>query len=414
MQAWFSGGDLDVEPGQSIVLPLTVTNLGGSTESFTLNPSGLAAAWTTIRPAYVTLFGGSQQIVDVEVRPPRLASTTAGPTSLGVRVVPQSDPDDVETVETTLLVSQVFDRRVEVLQPALRSRRRATYEVMIENQGNVHASCRLHLVDPTNRVDGDFDPPAIGVEPGGSTVARLKLRAARRQWERRSRSIPFRVDADQQGAPTAEARATFVQAPVFPERLWWRLFGLLLVIGAAAGAWFGLILPAIDDAVDDAVADQVVIPPATTNATGSPAPTTVAPADDENESDDSDEPVERGEPFTTRLLPEAAESATSEQWFTVPDGSVLEVTDVFVQNTFGDEGTARLRLGSLLVGEWDLVNLDGIDGSRQFITPVEVLAGERVNFEVTCTNIGKPAATLCTPSAVISGRLVPVSAAPGG
>ena len=28
VQAWFSGGDLDVEPGDSIVLPLTVTNLG--------------------------------------------------------------------------------------------------------------------------------------------------------------------------------------------------------------------------------------------------------------------------------------------------------------------------------------------------------------------------------------------------
>jgi hypothetical protein len=406
VQAWFSGGDLDVEPGEAIVLPLTVTNLGSTTESFTLNPAGLAAAWTTIRPAYITLFGGSQQIVDVEVRPPRLPGTTAGPTSLGVRVVPQSDPDDVETVETTLHVAEVFDRRVEVLQPALRSRRRATYEVMIENHGNVHASCRLHLVDPTSRVDGDFDPPAIGVEPGGSAVARLKLRAERRQWERRSRSIPFRVDADQQGAPTAEARATFVQAPVFPERLWWRLAGVLVLVGAGAAAWLGLVLPAIDDAVDEAVADQVVVAPVSTDPVGAPAPTTVpaVPA----------EPEEPGSAFTTRLLPGAAIGQQRKQEFTVPDGSTLEVTDVFVQNTYGDEGTARLRLGSLLVGEWDLVNLDGIDASRQFVTPVVVLPGETVSFEVTCASIGQVGGETCTPSAVISGRLVPVSTTPEG
>ena len=181
VQAWFSGSELDVEPGHALVVPLTVTNLGQSTETFTLNPAGLAAAWTTIRPAYITLFAGSQQVVDVEVQPPRVPGTSSGPVSLAVRIVPQADPDDVETVETMLVVAPVYDRRLEVLQPALRSRRRATYEVMLENRGNVHASCRLHLVDPTNRVDGDFDPPAIGVEPGG---IRFRQQHARQMRDR--------------------------------------------------------------------------------------------------------------------------------------------------------------------------------------------------------------------------------------
>lgn len=277
VQAWFSGGDVDVIPGSSVVISLTVTNLGNSTESFTLSPAGLAAAWTTIRPAYVTLFGGSQELVDVEVHPPRLPGTTAGPTSLGVRIVPQSDPDGVESIETTLAVAPTFDRRIDILQPALRSRRRAVFELMIENQGNTHASCRLHLVDPTGRVDGDFDPPAVGVEPGGSTLVRLKLRATRRQWERRSRSIPFRVDADQQGTLTAEARATLVQAPMLPERLWWRMAALLLLAGALAGAWFALIEPAIREAADDAVADRVVTAPTPTTVPGAPSTATTLP-----------------------------------------------------------------------------------------------------------------------------------------
>ena len=102
-QAWFSRGDVDDAPGTVAVLQLTVVNLGDTTDTFVLTPSGMAAAWTTINPATLTLFGGTQQVVDLEVFPPLLPSTTAGPTSLSVRIVPQSDPDEVRTAPASLL-----------------------------------------------------------------------------------------------------------------------------------------------------------------------------------------------------------------------------------------------------------------------------------------------------------------------
>ena len=203
-QAWFSRSDIEVVPGTSAVFQLTIVNLGDTTESFSLAPVGLAAGWTTIRPGSVTLFGGSQEVVDVEVHPPLLPSTTAGPTALTVRIVPQSDPDDVGSSETTLQVGPTYTRRLHMLQPALRARRTAVYEMMLENQGNTQASCRLHLLDPTGRVDGDFDPPAAGVEPGASSLIRLKVHATRLQWERRSRTVQFTIDADQPGCPDGQ------------------------------------------------------------------------------------------------------------------------------------------------------------------------------------------------------------------
>ncbi|HVE19060.1 MAG TPA: hypothetical protein VNB52_08245, partial [Ilumatobacteraceae bacterium] len=209
-QAWFSRSDIEVVPGTSAVFQLTIVNLGDTTETFSLAPVGLAAGWTTIRPGSVTLFGGSQEVVDVEVQPPLLPSTTSGPTALTVRIVPQNDPDDVGSSETTLQVGPTFTRRLHMLQPALRARRTAVYEMMLENQGNTQASCRLHLLDPTGRVDGDFDPPAAGVEPGASSLIRLKVHANRLQWERRSRTVQFTIDADQPGCPTASAPVTFV------------------------------------------------------------------------------------------------------------------------------------------------------------------------------------------------------------
>ena len=169
-QAWFSRGDVDVTPGTVAVLQLTVVNLGDATDTFVLTPAGMAAAWTTINPATLTLFGGTQQTVDIEVYPPLLPSTTAGPTSLSIRIVPQSDPNDVRSAETTLEIAGSFDRRLDILQPALRGRRGAIYEMMLENRGNTLASCRLHLIDPTGRVEAEFDPPAAGVWPSSEVA----------------------------------------------------------------------------------------------------------------------------------------------------------------------------------------------------------------------------------------------------
>lgn len=398
VQGRFNISEAAVEPGSRLVVALLVTNLGNTTESFVLAPTGMAAGWTNIRPAYITLFGGSSESVDVEVLAPRLPSTTAGPTALGVRIVPQADPDDVVTTEMTLHVAATHDRRLTVLQPAVRSRRRATFEVMIENLGNAQASCRMHLAEPTSRLDGDFDPPAVGVEPGGSSLVRVKVRARRNQWERRSRSIPFAIEADQQGIATVSADATFVQAPVLPERLWTRLAGVVAVGAGLAGLWFGVITPEIRRAAERAVADLPA--PSITAAPGPeasvPAITvvpTIAPVGD------------LGEPFSSSLPSGAKVSEQSTQTYTVPEGSALLVTQFIVQNPFGDEGSAVLRLGTIPF-EYDLANLDGVDANQGFVDPVQLNPGDTITFVVTCAAIGRAGAETCSPSATVIGRML--------
>lgn len=402
-QAWFETNSVGVEPGTSVVLPLTVTNLGARTDSFSLTPTGLAAPWATVRPAYVTLFGGAQATVEVVVDAPRLPSTTAGSVALGVRVVSQQQPDDVELSEMTLEVQPTFDRRITMLQPAMRTRRRARFELLVENLGNTQANCQMHLIEPTTRIDGRFDPPGVGVEPGGSSLVRLKVAATRLQWERRSRSIPFRVHADQQGAPTASASGTLVQAPVLPDRIGARTVGALAAAGLIVLAWFAVVEPAIDDAAVRAVGDREPAVVTTVDPDAdpdTPAPTTVAP--DPGTDDPATTP---GEPFSTVLPSGSAPGTTSTQAFTVPDGQTLLVTDYLVQNPFGDEGVARLRIGEREL-QWDLaVHLDGVDVGNRFNTPLQVPAGQQVVFEVECGGIGRIGGTGCSATALVNGRL---------
>jgi hypothetical protein len=404
-QAWFSRGDIEVVPGTSAVFQLTIVNLGDTTESFSLAPVGLAAGWTTIQPGSVTLFGGSQEVVDVEVHPPLLPSTTAGPTALSVRIVPQSDPDDVGSSETTLQVGATYTRRLHMLQPALRARRTAIYEMMLENQGNTQASCRLHLLDPTARVDGDFDPPAVGVEPGASSLVRLKLHANRLQWERRSRTVQFTIDADQPGCPTASAPVTFVQASMVPERLFSRLVALLATAAALGLVWVGVIRPAIRRAADDAVTKHAPIvvtstsvataPPVASNDSV-PVPTVVvAPATNE------------GTLFSTLLSPAAPAGQTLSVTVDVPAGSTFQLTDVALQNPDKDAGVAVLMNNTTPIYRFSLADVLG-DKRVSWVSPIEVAGGTSLVFQVSCSGANDVSGT-CTSSMLVSGRMVPAS-----
>jgi hypothetical protein len=399
VQAWFETTAVDIEPGSSIVLKLTVSNLDTATDSFSLAPVGMAAAWATVRPAYITLFGGAQSTVEVEVHTPRLSSTTAGPVSLGVRIVPHKDPDDVALAEITLLVAPTFDRRLTILQPALRSRRRAVYEMLVENKGNLQAHCQLHLIDPTGRLDGRFDPPAAGVEPGGTTVVRLHTVALHRQWDRRSRTIPFRVEADEQGAPSAAADGTFVQAPMVPERLGSRVLAAALTMGLIALGWFAVVRPAIDDAADRAVAERT----GEVTATTVPAPTG-STVPDQAVSGGGETPT--GDLFSKVLAPVGPINQPTTDEIVVPDGKRLLVTDYLIQNPFGDAGEVKLSIGTIEL-RWDLsVQLDGTDVGFRFSSPVEVKAGEKVTFQVVCRVVGLSGGSACGSTALISGTLV--------
>jgi hypothetical protein len=397
-QAWFSRGDVDVTPGTVAVLQLTVVNLGESTDTFVLTPAGMAAAWSTINPATITLFGGTQQVIDIEVFPPLLPSTTAGPTSLSIRIIPQSDPDDVRSAETTLNIAGSFDRRLDVLQPALRGRRSATYEMMLENRGNTQASCRLHLIDTSGRVEAEFDPPAAGVEPGGSTLIRMKVRTKSFQWERRARTIPFRIDADQPGSPTATSNATFVQTPMVPERLVGRIMGVVTVAAVLLAGWFGVVKPAIRDAADTAVREAVpetttTLEPTIDSLTG----ITVQPSVPEEDT---------GTIINIPLSVSVPVGQSDTAVYKVPAGQRLRVTDIIVQNPNVDQGSLLILRGDVPLFTFALANIFA-DVNAPLVTPIELLEGEELIVQVTCTSQGDQTLTTCFQNVFASGILLP-------
>jgi hypothetical protein len=297
--------------------------------------------------------------------------------------------------ETTITIAPFDDCRIVPLQPIQRARHRATYEFMVENHGNTVASCRLHLIDPTNRVDGDFDPPAVGVAPGAASLVRLKVRAQRGRFRRASRTLEFEVEAGRQGhAPITQPMA-LVQSPTVPAEALARAAVALVVGGGLVLAWFGLVRPAIDDAVAEEVARQTVTTSPDSTQGDEPVPTTTPGV-----------PVESaaaGTPSFFRLAVEAPLTQTADQSTTMTAGERFDMTDVRIENPFGDRGVATLLVNGEQVFIWSLENVRGSVFEPR-ITPIRLQPGDIVAFSVRCDEIGDPNRSTCTNAVNVGGE----------
>ncbi len=396
VQAWFSHDEISAVPGSTLTLPLTIHNLGEATESYTIVPAGLAASWTIVSRGNLTLFGGSQEVIDIEVSPPELSTTTAGPTAIAIRIIPLGDADDAMVAETTIVVEPFDDCRIVALQPIQRARRRATYEFMVENHGNTVASCRLHLIDSSNRVDGDFDPPAVGVAPGAGSLVRLKARAQHSGFRHHSRTLDFDVEAVRQGHPPIPSSLALVQSPTIPTDAIAKGFAVVVVLGGLALAWFGLVKPTIEDTVASKMSTQTIDESEST-PTGV-VTTTLEPTGDASVV---------GEPSFFRLSVAPALTAVADSSQTLPDDQIFDLTDVRIENPFNDKGVATLLINGEQAFVWSLENVRGSVFEPR-ITPIRLQPGDIVAFSVKCDEIGDATRATCTTAVNIGGETLAI------
>jgi hypothetical protein len=402
VQAWFSSDSVDIDPGDEITLKLSIQNLGKATDSYTIVPAGLTADWIRVGRGNITLFGGASDVIDVTIAAPRLPTTTAGPTGVGVRIIPTESPDDTIVAETTLDVQPFDDRRILALQPVIRSRHRANYEFMVENHGNGLASCRLRLIDPTDRIDGNFDPPAVGVAPGGASLVRLKARARRGAFRRATRTLDFEVEAEQQGHEPSATSMSLVQPKTVPTDFITKLAAVAATLGLVALGWFFVVRPEIRDAAQDKVDDRIAEfdqqnNPVTETDEENPTATTVVGNAAGN--------TEVGDPAEVRLASTPAQLETLDASYTVPEGESFDLTDIRVENSNNDLGRATLLVNGEVRYIWSLANIRG-SFFEPSLTPTRLAAGDNLTLSVACNTIGDNALGTCLVAVNLGGRTI--------
>lgn len=410
VQAWFSNDEVEIDPGSSISLKLSVQNLSDATESYTIVPSGLTADWVTVDRGNITMFGGSLDVIEVTIAAPRLTSTTAGPTVTGVRIIPTAAPDDTIVAETTLDVQSFDDRRIVPLQPVIRARRRANYEFMVENHGNGLASCRVRLIDPSERIDGAFDPPAVGVAPGGASLVRLKAKAKRGIFRRATRTLDFEVEAEQPGHEPCATSLSLVQPSTLSLASAGKALALAALIGAVVGAWFGVIRPEIRDAAADQVDERLVEFDAAVDqiATDSnvDSPVTIE-VERDDDAGNTTATLDEGEPDFFRLTVTPSALDTQDASFTVPAGILYDLTDLRVENSNNDAGRASLLINGEEAYVWSLSNIRG-QLFEPSLTQIRLQPEDNLTFQVRCDTVGDPATGTCANAINVGGLRIEI------
>ena len=404
---------LHVQPGGEAACDIRVRNTGQVVDQFSFEALGDAASWATFEPSSVSLFPEAEGVARLVFRPPRGSETPAGPCPVGVRVRSKEDPRHPIVEELNLEVGRLADTFAELLPRTSRGSRRGVHHLAVDNRGNARLNATLSASDPDDQLGFTFDPPSVVADPGAAAFAKVVASPLNRFLRGQPVTHPFQVRVEPEGEAPLTVEATMLQEPVIPKWMPRALLGLVVVGWASVVLWALLLKPTVKTTAREAAQDVVSGPLAQTNAqlaalatklgeqagggaAGAGTPTDGGdPAEDIRTASALDSPL--GQPLDGRL---EATSQSPTASFTVPDGQVFSLTDIFLQNPAGDAGLLKIQRGTVTLLAVRLENFRDLD--YHFVAPIVFPGGEGLTLAVECTQPAPPA-TSCSPAAYYSG-----------
>ena len=250
MRAEVTPREVDIAPGQPIVLTLMVTNTSEVIGGYTVRVLGADPGWVSMDAEQISLFPDEVRVVPLTITPP--AGLPAGVRRIAVQVRELTAPHESTIVDVDLKVPAARGLRVRVDPVTITAGRRATFSVIAENTGNTIISGRFAGDDAEARVGFGFDPEIVHIAPGEHAIVDMRV-AAKRHLAGPPALRPLSVYLDETppeaffdradkpddaaGAPVAGERgddavvatATLVQKPVL-SRGAFSLAGLLIAV----------------------------------------------------------------------------------------------------------------------------------------------------------------------------------------
>ncbi|MEV6681607.1 hypothetical protein AB0N09_32760 [Streptomyces erythrochromogenes] len=430
-----------VEPGESASCSVKVLNDGTVVDSFHLDVLGDAKDWAKASPSEVRVFPGEVATVEIVFSPPREAKIRKGDTTYALRVMSQEDTDHSAIVEGVVNVTAYEEVETELISRTLRASRSARGRVALDNLGNAPVTLRLTGADEEGKLRFRFPRPTVTVDPGTTQVVSYRVKPRNRFLRGEQQNHVYRIQAKGPGVKS-EAAGSLVQTAMLAP---WMPKAFMLV---AAAATVGVVMfptffsPAKFTLLGknaSVSSDKEVDPPAPTPggsddpngknggaadakaadpkagkdaATGGKGPTpTPTPsggatpaAKDAGDGKQADPPPALAEarPTTVELQansePAKAGTYSIKSGDAVPEGEILALSDLKIDNSAGDSGTVQVRRDDQVLYAFDLKDAQK---NWYWTQPLTFTKGQTVSLAVNCLNTsGKN----CTPTASFSGR----------
>ncbi|MFT2016870.1 hypothetical protein ACMA1D_13625 [Streptomyces sp. 796.1] len=258
---------VSVQPGGEADLSVQVRNAGTTVEEYRFEVVGPCAAWVTVEPAALSLYPGASGTATLKLRPPRTARIAAGPTPLGLRVIPTHDTEHTQVPERTITVLPFAEVTAELVPRSSRSPWRGRHKLAIDNLGNTRLAIGLTVQEGAERAKVTVEPGDVTVPPGEAKFAHLVVRPTNRLWRGAPITHPFQVVATPRDASDAGAApprepvlvdGSYEQQPILPHWLPRAVMVAVLLVGVLAGLWYALLRPTVRSAAREAITPEAV------------------------------------------------------------------------------------------------------------------------------------------------------------
>ena len=169
-----------VTPGQAERVPMTVRNVSGIVESFSLTPLGPAAPWVEVLPTEVSLFPGDEGTATITFRPPRVPGVVAGKYVVAIRALSQVMRDSASTDELLVTVAPYYQASSDIARSTFTVRTKAETQLEIVNRGNATVVYHVSAVDPEGYMKVELEEDKVSLAPGETAWVTLRLKLAPR------------------------------------------------------------------------------------------------------------------------------------------------------------------------------------------------------------------------------------------
>jgi hypothetical protein len=445
VSASLSSSRVEVAPGGTATVELTVRNTGSVVDEFRIEVLGEGAQWTAASPAVLPLFPGASAPVTITFNPPRRSDRVAGEVDVAIKVVSREDADGSAVEELVVAIGGFDSPDAELVPRTVRASRKANVQVAIDNLGNRRMQRSLVATDADQKLKFETVPSDVVVEAGRAEFAKVTIKPVKTFFRGPDRTIPYRVTLGEgEGEGTVNLDGTFIQSAMLPKWLLRLLMMLSALLIALAAMWQFAFKPVIRSAaraaaeaqVDKAVekasenaavetAKAIKLADAAIGAGSDPAAAAAAEAAAKEAAKKKGAAAPAGDGAgggaaslgddgkgglakSKRISVEAAPGATaSAEWKPGGDDDRFSITDVVLQNAQGDTGKIRLKRGDEILLESALENFRDLD--FHVIAPF-IVQGKPVVIEVVCGNSAEVGP--CKPAATVGGFLGSAPAKP--
>ena len=178
---------LSIEPGQRDRIMALVRNQGSIVDNYQLRVEGMPDDWWSIYPdtVYLVPFGTGgtyEQEVEIHLHPPRSPEAEAKLWDLQVVAHSKAQSRTAASAQFGLVIKPYTETTTNLRPQRGKGRRKAHYDVAVENKANAPVLVALEGEDTDDELDFGFNRPPHEIPPGQTVQTGMQVRPPKQIW----------------------------------------------------------------------------------------------------------------------------------------------------------------------------------------------------------------------------------------